>query len=53
MIKPQDATHYSKSRNEYFHFDGCAFVWNDNYGWIEYIEIGRISDLIEVKTPSI
>lgn len=48
MTKPQDATHYSKSRNEYFHFDNACFVW-DGKNWNEVFDIIFVDDLEELK----
>ncbi len=45
-----DATHYSKSMDAYFHFDNAAFIWCDELErWIEYYAIRCIKDLEELK----
>lgn len=47
MIKPKDATHYSKSRNEYFHIDNACFIW-DGKNWNEVFDIIFVGDLEEI-----
>ena len=48
-MKPDLATHYSPSRNEYYCFDNACFVWSDELEqWIEYLGIGHIEDLEEL-----
>lgn len=42
------ATHYSKSRDEYFYFDNACFVYSNEHGWVEYTAIGKIEDLQEI-----
>lgn len=50
-MKPQDATHYSKKMNAYFHFDNGTFIWCDLANeWKEFLNIGKIEDLEEVWT---
>ena len=49
MYKPDLATHYSPSRDEYYHFDNACFVWNEELEqWIEYTAIGCIEDLEQI-----
>ena len=48
--KPEDATHYSPSRDEYFSFDNAVFIWNEELDqWIEHSGIIHIGDLEEIK----
>lgn len=47
--KPESATHYSPSRDEYYHFDNACFVWSDELDqWLELSIVLRIEDLVEV-----
>ena len=49
-MKPDLATHYSPSRNEYYFFDNACFVWSDEKDeWLEYTGIGHIEDLEVIK----